>query len=72
MKIGNPLRVDEPPQGIRIEQQKKLVEVINNKSVENQKITGICFNNLKYKTQLASIDILGVLKVWDVAQTRLI
>lgn len=48
-------------------QQKKLIEVVNNKEIDSPKITDICFNNLKYKTQLASIDISGVLKIWDVA-----
>ncbi|CAD8058271.1 unnamed protein product [Paramecium primaurelia] len=72
IKNPNPLNVNEPKLGIQITQRKMLAEVVNNKTVENAKITDICFNNQKYKTQLASIDISGVLKIWDVAQNRLI
>lgn len=41
----------------------KKIEEINPKIEDDkkQKITDICFNNLKHKTQLASIDVAGKL-----------
>jgi hypothetical protein len=50
IKNPNPLNVNEPKLGMQITQRKILAEVVNNKTVENAKITDICFNNSKYKT----------------------
>lgn len=71
MRSNNPLNVHEGKSGI-VANTKRLYETVNNKAVETSKITDICFNNIKYKTQMASIDVSGVLKIWDIASDKLL